>query len=331
MPLPNPTLTHVQGSLVTISSTSPVDVIAAIKTAINALSGAQNWTADDADSVDTTNNPGLLISAPVGGEIPNFRAIVGFATTIPARHAAPQCLTAVDSNVTTGQMSIGIGPNGKDGLANWYDTDPLGSFRFSKLMRCLPATTGSKVWCVASEETLWVFVLGASDSAIGGFGVGALIEPYALGGDAESDERIYGMMALGTTMATVQGSLHTVDSQTVFGGGTPGANSTAPRFQALNPGLGSSRSCRLRRFATTTTMATGNTTWNLPSSKPVLDWGAIPVFKSDGSQIIGRMRGMGWYGNMICRQVLRDDGVDKAIVLSSSLSGAGHSVIFRAG
>lgn len=333
MALPLPTLTHIQTSLQTAASTSPADVTAATKAAINALVGGQAWTATDAVTGDVVNNPGLLIAAPAGGAIANFRCIVGYADSGTAEPAVAE-LASPDTTITDGQMLVGFGNEGDDsgGLVNWYDPSPLGTKYFSKLQRALPALTITKVWAVASEETLWVFYRGASDTAIGGFFVGALVEPWSLEAlDAEADERLYGVGTLGTAMAGLKTALHTVDTLDIVGCGNTTANNTAARFAIKDPGASSLTVCRIRRFTSTTAFATSATTWTTPANKPILNWNAPEVFKSDGTWNIGRLRGVAFFGDLTCREVVRDTGVDKAIAASYSLAAADDAIIFRAG
>lgn len=203
-----PVLTPQQTTLQAIASTSTADVATAIAAAINSLTGADsNWTAAAATG-DAASTKGILVSAPATSPISTFRALI--------------CCDANNSGAlydgidtySSGIWLCQVGPDGITGSNNWYHaTLPFGTGkRAGGFARWLPATTGTKVWCLATAETLEVYIRGANDSTIHGLMVGAPINPRNAA-SAESG-RLYGQFTGGT--GALSSTLHTVGATNAY-------------------------------------------------------------------------------------------------------------------
>lgn len=206
--MPLPTLTPQMTTLQAIASTSTADVKTAIAACINSLTGTDsNWTAANATG-DAAGTPGLVISPPATSPIASLRALICADTA-----ASGALYDSIDSYVS-GRWLVQFGPDGITGSNNWYHaTLPFGTGKRARgFSQWLPVTTGTKVWCLATAETLWLFVRGTTDSAIYACMVGSPVHPR---NSASSESgRLYGHFSGGATAWS--STTHTVASADDF-------------------------------------------------------------------------------------------------------------------
>jgi len=315
MALPNPLLTFQQSTLVLPLSTNKVDVVAAIKAAINEMTGDQGWTAGTVDG-DVAATPATLISAPAGSGIPDFRAILGFADgTNPtaARMLTPATRTTNDGFLT-------IGPDGRSGSTNWYDANPFGGGgeRNSGFWQCAVGNVITGVWCCASEETLLLGFRNANDNQCSYLYLGAIVEGVNAG-SVEADDRLYGMAVMDddTTLPTGQ-----------YGFGANRAtwlqasiNNGGPQTGIFSPVTGSW--VRIASNLLTNLLKNGSEVSKAFDGSEV--W--MPIMMKVGADGItvtaaaGRLRGLFWSSPRTAMVVIQDaDENDKAYAQSGSLT-----------
>lgn len=333
MALPNPTLDHKIADDVLIATTSRAAVIAAIKTAVNALPAPYNWTAVDATTGDATNNPGLVISAPATSPIQKFRVLIGMSDVgITNKPDAAQYATP-DTAVSDGECAVGFGIDDSDGAVNWHDAAPLGTKWFTKLNRWLPISTGTRCWVIASKESIMVRVRGANDASLFGFWCGALIEPLKLSApNAEVDERIYGLHTFGTNGDLWSSSWHSewTDGQPLSHNG--GDNNSACRFWIKTPGANGVQAVTTRGIQSWNNIVTGPNTYKTPDGvSAVLAFDGILVFDdtSPATKCYGTLRGAAFYGDIVAETIITEGGADRAICVSGDLAGARDSIALR--
>jgi len=99
--------------------------------------------------------------------------------------------------VDTASDSIWIGLAPDSGtLGQWNTATPYGAARWSKYTKCCNTAKAENVYFVESSESLGIMFEDSSVDSNYGFIAGAIFEP--MGGSAEADGRIYGILTSGS-------------------------------------------------------------------------------------------------------------------------------------
>ena len=182
--MPAPTVTWTRHSLVTTNGTSPSDIIAATKTAINACT---HWETKG----DSTE---YVTFGPKGASpITNFRGIlVGKDGGAPGSGGIKS-----PHNATNDVMYVGTAPDGLGTFSGTWDADdPTGGQRWSKYWKCSQVNVTDSVTVIESEEMLCVFFYDTSLDNYACFWVGCLLEPVH-DDEGENSGRLYAMFTSG--------------------------------------------------------------------------------------------------------------------------------------
>lgn len=318
-----PTLTPQITAQRNAATTAAADVVAALKATINDCIGTtSNWTAADATG-NAAGTPACLLSAPSTSPISAFRAILGIDT------AASGALYSSPDVYSSGLGLADIGPDGITGSNNWYHaTLPFGTGkRVSGLSRWFPATVGTKTWCLATEETIWIQLRGANDQSLCCVGLGALWEP-ANAASAEADGRLYGMIVSGGT-GYISTTMHTVVGSNVFL--RHGATAGNAHGIFYDPVSASWKNCSWRGYQSAPGASDSDSAQTLDGKTYCQD---MMFHVGTGSNIgprLGKLRGVYEIGVKACRGTVQNSAlVTKGYAISGDLASAVDAIAVMA-
>ena len=221
---------------------------------------------------------------------------------------------------TTGDLLVSVNKN--SGAFNaWDNAAPFTSGEFFGYWKAWTPASAASVYMWECQEAVMVGIRRTNGNMLIHC-LGAFLNPGSTEStDAESDERVYGVMTTGTTVvSTMTGS--TTTSTSFFGNGTSSGNCHTGIF---TPG-GSTLKSGQRNLQ----IATANV--NIPqttSGRYAFSTNCIPI-NLDSSPIgalLGVIRDTGFFGYAQTGQVVSNSGTDLGYIVGKSATGNNESII----
>lgn len=247
---------------------------------------------------------------------------------------APTPTMASPDTFTASNLLMGIAHT-RGAWNAWDAAAPFTSGTFSGYLRAAGTTwnaTTAVVRCFVSQETIFVQLIGTTVTQQAWMMAGALVEPHAdytssAGNDCESDDRLYGMMASGSTSTVNTSWLSSLGTAHPFNHGTSAGNAHMYVFQ---PGTSSLYACgRKVMFANAGTSTEATTT----SGVYVGD--LMPICRSSGPSTnaglrLGTVRSAYPIGQVQSGRVLRNGSTDLYHVVGTDTTAVADAMFLKA-
>lgn len=247
---------------------------------------------------------------------------------------APTPTMASPDTFTASNLLLGIAHT--RGAWNAYDAaSPFTSGTFSGYLRAAGTTwnaTTAVVRAFISQETIFVQLIGTTVTQQAWMMAGALVEPHrsytdSAGNDCESDDRLYGMMATGSTGNMMLGWLNALGTTHPFNHGTTNGNAHMYVFQ---PGTSSLYGCGRKLM-----FANAGTTTEVTTTSGAYVGDLMPINRSSGASTnaglrLGTVRSAYVIGQLQSGRVLRNGSTDLYHVCSGNTTATEDAMLLTA-
>jgi len=250
----------------------------------------------------------------------NMRYLIAGSTTSRA-----YTVLTPDTTTISNLLVQGMNRGATTLTGNWYDAQPFGSGNVG-YWRASTAFSGQNIAYMWETEEDYIVQVGVSGGAFSACGGGGFLDPKDTGSPAaESDGRLYGQWATGSTLigSTFLSDYFAAGSYGMFTHGTANTNG---HCCVLNPGTTTAIPIsRMLIPGGTSAMPAGQQTPNgkIPFSEDI-------PFNQVNSNVWGSWRARAYTRKAITGQVWRQSGVERGYFIGGSAATAQDGILLLA-